>query len=307
MNRRRFMASSATLLAGALLLDSSKGYCDAGALSVRATPGGPLITPNGSFFVYSQMRNPAKVPDSVDLDGLVDNPARYSLDDLAAMAPVRQVMTLECFVNTAGGPLIFTSHFEGAPLAPLLDQAAVKANATAARVETSDGHPPFLLPLSELRRPGTMLLGKFGTEAVPLEHGSPYTRLFIPGAGGNHHPKWVNRITFVDTQAPEHQAPPMAGFLSPAPPETRGSMSGVTLTGYAFSGPEPVGSVELSTDDGTTYRSMPLLPQPDPNVWLTWQITWRPPQLGFYVLRIRATSASGRKQDVPGVIAVQIS
>jgi hypothetical protein len=117
----------------------------------------------------------------------------------------------------------------------------------------------------------------------------------------------VNRITLVDSEAPAHDAPPMAGFLSPAPPETRGSMSGVTLTGYAFSGPELVGSVELSTDDGATYRSMPLPPQPDPNVWLTWQITWRPPQRGFYVLRIRAMSAGGRKQDIPGVLAVQIS
>ena len=98
----------------------------------------------------------------------------------------------------------------------------------------------------------------------------------------------------------------MAGFLSPAPPEIRGSMSGVKLTGYAFSGPEAVGSVEVSSDDGITYQAMPLPLQPDPNVWLTWEITWRPPQQGFYVLGVRATSASGRKQDTPGVIAVEI-
>jgi DMSO/TMAO reductase YedYZ molybdopterin-dependent catalytic subunit len=307
MNRREFFASSAALLAGATLLDRGAAHADTGALSVRATPGGPLITPNGKFFVYSQMRNPAKVPTAIDIDGLVDAPARYSVSDLAGMPPINRLMTLECFVNTAGGPLIFTSHFEGVPLAPLLAKAAVKPNAKAARVETSDGHPPFLLPLSELQRPATMLVGKFDSGAVPLENGGPYTRLFISGAGGNHHPKWVNRITLVDLQASEHNAPPMAGFLFPAAPETRGSLSGVTLTGYAFSGPEPVGSVELSTDDGTTYRSMPLPSQPDPNVWLTWQITWRPPQRGFYVLRVRAASASGRKQDVPGVIAVQIS
>ena len=306
MNRRQFVASSATLLAGALL-QSSRGYADTGVLSVRGTPGGPLITPNGKFFVYSQMRNPPKVPSVIDIDGLVDLPARYSLTDLSGMPSIKRLTTLECFVNTAGGPLIFTSHFEGVPLGPLLAKAKVKPNAKAARVETSDGHPPFLLPLSELQRLGTMLVGKFGSDPVPLEHGGAYTRLFIPGAGGNHHPKWVSRITLVDSQAPEHNAPPMAGFLSPAPPETRASMSGVSLTGYAFSGPEPVGSVELSTDDGTTYRAMPLLPQVDPNVWLTWQITWRPPQRGFYVLRIRATSASGRKQDIPGVIAVEIS
>jgi DMSO/TMAO reductase YedYZ molybdopterin-dependent catalytic subunit len=306
MDRRRFIASSAKLLAGAFCFGSADSYADAGALSVRPTPAGPLVTPNGQFFVYSQMRNPTKSPIAIDIDGLVDRPKRYSSSDLAAIPPINRLLTLECFVNTAGGPLIFTARFEGVPLAALFQRAGVKPNAKAARVETSDGHPPFVLPLAELQRPGAMLVAKFGSDPVPLQHGSPYTRLFIPGAGGNHHPKWVERISLVDAEAAVHNAPPMAGFLSPAPPETRGSLSGVTLTGYAFSGPEPVGSVELSTDDGTTYQPMPVPHQPDPNVWLTFQIDWRPPERGFYVLRIKATSASGRRQDIPGVIAVAI-
>ena len=51
---------------------------------------------------------------------------------------------------------------------------------------------------------------------------------------------------------------------------------------------------------------MPLPPQPDPNLWITWDVTWRPPQTGFYVLRVRATSTKGRKQDFPGTIAVEV-
>ncbi len=305
MNRRTFMASAATALVGGTLI-GKKSFAAAGSLSVRPTAGGPLITPNGKFFVYSQMRNPTAVPQSIQIDGLVDTPTRFSLADLAAVPPLKKVLTLECFVNTAGGALIFTSPFEGVPLSALLQKTGVKPGAKAARVECHEGHPPFVLPLSELQRPDTMLVAKFGNEPVPEQHGSPYTRLFIPGAGGNHHPKWVNRITFVDKSGPEHPAPPMAGFLSPSPPQARGSMSGVTLTGYAFTGAEPVGSVELSTDDGDTYRKMPLPPQPDPNVWITWEVTFRPPEPGFYVLRVKATSASGRKQDTPGVIAVEV-
>jgi DMSO/TMAO reductase YedYZ molybdopterin-dependent catalytic subunit len=291
---------------GAVLFGASKSSAAAGSLSARATPGGPLITPNGKFFVYSQMRNPAKAPSSVQIDGLVDTPARYSLDDLAKVPPLKKVLTLECFVNTAGGPLIFNTPFEGVPLSALLQKAGVKPEAQSARIECSDGHPPFLLPLTELRRAETMLVSKFDGESVPLRHGSAYTRLFIPGAGGNHHPKWVSRITLVANTAREHHAPPMAGFLSPSPPEVVGTMAGVTLTGYAFTGPEPVGKVEVSTDNGRSYQAMPLPPQPDPNVWITWEMTFRPPEPGFYVLRIKATSASGRKQDFPGVIAVEV-
>ena len=306
MNRRTFLASSAAAAVGASFLRHSFADAATASLSVRPTSGGPLVTPNGQFFLYSQMRYPATLPQAVQVDGLVTTPTRFSLDDIARVPPVKKLLTLECFVNTAGGPLIFTTPFEGAPLSALFQKVGVKPEAKAARVECSDGHPPFLLPLAELQRPETMLVAKHGTDAVPMQHGNPYTRLFIPGAGGNHHPKWVSRITLVADEAPAHDAPPMAGFLFPAPPTVRGSMNGVTLTGYAFSGPEPVGKVELSTDNGATYRAMPLPPQADPNLWITWDLTWRPPEPGFYVLRIKATSAGGRKQDFPGSIAVEV-
>ena len=52
---------------------------------------------------------------------------------------------------------------------------------------------------------------------------------------------------------------------------------------------------------------MPLPPQPDPDVWVTWDLTFKPPERGFYVLRVRATSASGRKQDFPGAVAVEVT
>jgi len=53
------------------------------SLSVRPTRGGPLVTPNGTFFLYSQLRYPTKLPQSVQIDGLVTTPQRLSLDDLA--------------------------------------------------------------------------------------------------------------------------------------------------------------------------------------------------------------------------------
>jgi len=307
VDRRDFLLSGSAALFGASLPGISKARAQTGALSARATANGPLITPTDKFFAYSQMRYPEMPPQAVTIDGLVERQARYSIEDLAAIPPIRKLLTLECFVNTAGGALIFTTPFEGVPLAALFEKAGVKPAAKSARIETSDGHPAFALPLSELRRPETMLVAKQGGSPVPLRHGSPYTRLFIPGAGGNHHPKWVTRINLVDDDAEVHDAPPMAGFLAPAPPATAtGAMSGVILTGYAFTGPEPVGSVEFSTDDGASYKPMPLPPQPDPNLWITWEVNWRPPEPGFYVLRVRATSLKGRKQDTPGVLAVEV-
>lgn len=306
MDRRNFIATGSTALIASMLGSTRASYAAPGALSVRATPGGPLITPKEKIFVYSQQRNPDKPPAGVQIDGLVNTPARYSIDDLAKMPTAKKIMTLECFSNTAGGALIFNTPFEGILLSALFEKSGLKPEAKSVRVETSDGHAPFLLPLSEVQRPMTMLVAKHGDDTIPLQHGSPYTRLFIPGAGGNHHPKWVTRITVAGNDVPAHDAPPMAGFIDPPPPAVRGAMSGVKLTGYAFTGPEAVGKVEVSTDNGYTYRAMPLPPQPDPDVWITWELTFTPPEPGFYVLRIKATSAKGRKQDIPGVIAVEV-
>lgn len=289
-----------------MLFRPFEAVADAGALSVRPTAGGPLITPVADCFTYSEMRLPTKHASSIEVDGLVNTPSRYSVADLGNMGHVEHLWTCECFANTAGGPLIFTTPFKGVPLAALLEKTGLKPEARSASFEVSDGHGAFLLPLSELQRPGVMLVAAMGSAPQTFEHGNPYTRLFIPGAGGNHQPKWISRITFVEDAADEHHAPPMAGFLSPAPPETVGSISGVNLTGYAFAAPELVQMVELSIDNGATYRSMPLPPQPDPNLWITWEVTFRPPERGFYVLRVRATSASGQKQDIPGVIAVEV-
>jgi DMSO/TMAO reductase YedYZ molybdopterin-dependent catalytic subunit len=308
MDRRNFIAASSSAILGAMVFGARKSSAATARLSVRATEGGPLVTPNGQFFRVSQKGYPAKAPTSITIDGLVNSPTRFGLEELGALQPVKILSTCECNINSAGGSLIFTTPFEGAPMSALFEKAGVKPGAKSARIETGDeGHEPFLIPLSELRRPGAMLVGKHGSDAVPLEHGSPYTRLFIPGAGAYHHPKWVKRITLVENESKEQMAPPMAGFISPAPPTVRGSMNGVSLTGYAFSAPEPVGKVEVSTDNGQTYQPMPLPPQPDPNLWITWTITWQPPEPGFYVLHVKATSASGRKQDFPGVIAVEVS
>ena len=306
MKRKVFVSSTTAAMLGTKVSGASAQPAGSGALSVRPTIGGPLVTPNDAFFVYSQMRTAARQVVNVQIDGLVENATRYSESDLQNLPHVKHLWTFECFVNTAGGPLIFTTAFEGVPLSALFQDVRLKSQARSAVVETNDGHPPFLLPLTELQRPDVMLVAAMGGIPASLEHGGAYTRLLIPGAGGNHGPKWVSRITLVSHDAPEHPAPPMAGFLFPSPPEAIGSLAGVTLTGYAFAGPERVGAVELSIDDGATYQRMPLSAQGDPYLWITWEVTWLPPRRGFYVLRVRARSTSGRNQDVPHVIAVEV-
>jgi DMSO/TMAO reductase YedYZ molybdopterin-dependent catalytic subunit len=315
LNRRAVIVGGLATLATAIPWVSAgrSASVRSGALRVVSTSPETLLTPPGEMFAYSEMRIPpapvlTPAQGSMIVDGLVRRPLALTYAQLRGMPHEQHVLTLECFAN-AGGPLIFTTPFEGVPLAHVMKIAGVSSDATAARVETTDHSPAFVIPVTELTRPGTMLVAKMGGETNSLEHGGPYARLMTPGAGGNHDPKWIRRITFVNaptSRAPEHPAPVHSDFLVPSR-HLVGSLAGVTLVGFAFAGPEKVANVELSTDDGATYQRMPLGPQATPYVWKTWKVLWTPPARGFYVLRVRAaTGAGGPPQSHPPTPTVDV-
>lgn len=315
LSRRAVIVGGLATLATTIPWVGARGSTSVGLGTLRVIPTSPetLLTPPKEMFAYSEMRVPrlpALTPaqGSITVDGLVRRPLTLSYTQLQGMPHEQHVLTLECFAN-AGGPLIFTTPFEGVPLARVMERAGVSPDATAARVETTDHAPAFMLPMTELTRPGSMLVARMGGDANSLEHGGPYARLMIPGAGGNHDPKWIRRITFVKVptlQALEHPAPVHSDFLISSR-HIVGSLAGVTLVGCAFAGPENVTSVELSTDDGATYQRMPLAPQATPYVWKTWKVLWTPPSRGFYVLRVRATSgAVGQPESHPATPTVDV-
>ncbi len=282
-----------------------------GAVLAAAPPAEAHVTPLDHMFVYYALGLPPEplAPGRGELvvDGLVRHSLRLTYADLARLPQSRQVFTLECYVNTAGGELIGNLAWEGVAFRQLVRLAGVEPTATAVRVETADGHAPFVLPLAEVYRPETLLVSK--ADGVPLsrERGGPYTRLLIPGAGGNHTPKWITRISFVTGAAAAHPAPVNAGFLDPTPP-AGGVVSRprVALTGYAFAGPDRVATVELSTDNGATYQAVPFAAQASPYVWVYWRVAWQPPQAGYYVLRVRASGTGGVRQQVPGSLFLEV-
>jgi hypothetical protein len=71
----------------------------------------------------------------------------------------------------------------------------------------------------------------------------------------------------------------------------------VRLTGRAWSGAGPIASVEISTDDGTTWQPARLL-DGDPSVWTRWTFDWQDPPSGDQVLMVRATDVEGRTQPL---------
>jgi DMSO/TMAO reductase YedYZ molybdopterin-dependent catalytic subunit len=263
------------------------------------------------MFIYYNYGIPSPVvtpsKGQIVVDGLVDHQLSLSYGDLEGMPHETHVLTLECYVNGPGGCLIGNLEFTGVPMTHLMQAAGMSPQAQSVQVETADPHSPFALPLAgEINQPGTMLVSQINGQPVSPERGGPYSRIMVPGAGGNHLPKWVQRITFSDKTAAAHRGHVNAGFLSPKPPSAVVSRPKVQISGYGFAGPEYVDTIEISTDNGQIYEPISFPVQTTPSVWTYWTVDWVPPQAGYYVLWVRATDKSGSKQAGPGVLFLEV-
>jgi hypothetical protein len=67
------------------------------------------------------------------------------------------------------------------------------------------------------------------------------------------------------------------------------------IQGVAFGGKGPITRLEVSLDDGSTWKTANLDPMPSAGAWQRWQFRWQA-QPGQYVLRARATDSSGEVQ-----------
>ncbi|MER7395339.1 sulfite oxidase [Streptomyces sp. NPDC000151] len=225
-----------------------------------------------------------------------------------------------------------TAEWTGVPLRTLLDRAGVEPDAVEA-VFTGADHGiergieqdyQRSLPLADATGGDPEVLVAYEMNGAPLppQHGCPL-RLVVPGWYGMAHVKWLRDITLVDSpftgfqqdvayryrqEAEEPGEPvtriaPRALMIPPGFPDfmtrTRVVRPGpVRLEGRAWSGRAPVTKVEVSTDDGHSWRDASLAP-PDGRdwAWRYWQAPWTATP-GRHVLSVRATDASGHTQPV---------
>jgi len=157
-------------------------------------------------------------------------------------------------------------------------------------------------------------------------HGAP-ARLVVPGWAGDHWMKWLTRLSpqaepqvgfYMDTAyrypkhpgAPGEAIPPaemqpvtalfVKSEITHAPDQARRGRA-VELRGFAFSGAPDVARVEVSDDDGATWKEAALDPRHDPFAWRRWTYRWTPARAGKAVLRSRATDSAGNVQPKDAV------
>ncbi|MFD7713887.1 sulfite oxidase [Streptomyces sp. NPDC059785] len=157
---------------------------------------------------------------------------------------------------------------------------------------------------------------------LPPQHGFPL-RLVVPGWYGMAHVKWLRDITVTETpftgfqqdvayrlrqDADDKGEPvtviePRALLVPPGFPDFMSRIrvvapGTVPLQGRAWSGRAPVTSVEVSADEGKTWRRARLDPDTGHRwAWRRWHADWTAVP-GSHVLSARATDADGNTQPL---------
>lgn len=263
------------------------------------------ITPNDEFYLTSKGAAPAVDRNNWQLkfDGLVEHPFTLNFQDLLKLPKIEKVYTLECISDTVGGTAIGNARWTGTPLKPLLQRAVPAGDATHAALHAADGFSTGHT-LERLWNEENFIAWQMNGEDLAPIHGYP-VRLFIPGKYGMKQPKWVTRIELLKT--------PHLGYW-----ESRGwsddcerwaharftdikdgariSGRNFEFAGYAVGNLNGIRSVEISFDDGKTWRPAAIFSNPSPIVWTFWQYTWVNPRPGKYRVRARAIDGKGRVQ-----------
>jgi sulfite oxidase len=179
------------------------------------------ITPTRSFYVRSHGTRPAVDPGSyrLSVEGLVDRPTTFTLEDLEGLRAVSVPATLQCAGNrrlehsrvkpVAGvqwdAGAIGTAEWSGPRLADLLAKAGVRSGAKHLwfegldTVSLKDRQTAFGggIPMVKAMRPETLIAVSMNGNRLSREHGYP-ARTIVPGFIGARSVKWLSRIVVSD-------------------------------------------------------------------------------------------------------------
>jgi DMSO/TMAO reductase YedYZ molybdopterin-dependent catalytic subunit len=295
------LAAATGLLARQLLERSDLGY---DGLQYRGTAP---ITPVDEFYVVTKNLIDPRVEASnwkLEVVGLVDRPASYSLDALRKLTATEHEMTLECISNYIGGGLISNARWKGVSLPSLLGSSGIQPGASQVNLRSVDGYV-ISASLEEAMDPLALIAYEMNGAALPDRHGFP-ARALMPRNYGEFSAKWITQIEV--TRGPEvgyyelqgwnaHFVHTMARFSAPRNGHIVARSAGpIRLAGIAFAAGRGISKVEVSTDGGATWRTAALDIPGTRASWTLWSLAWTPSAAGRYSLGVRAVDGEGNPQ-----------
>lgn len=141
---------------------------------------------------YLQLKNDGFRDWRLHIDGLVERPSSYSLDELKALPARSQITQLICEEGWS-----FIAEWTGTPLAHLLQLAGVRSQATFVVYRSFESDWWDSLDMAEALHPQTLVTHTMNGAPLPAGHGGPL-RMRVPRQLGYKSVKYLNRITVTD-------------------------------------------------------------------------------------------------------------
>ena len=271
------------------------------------------ITPNDLFYCVTKNVIDPQVNETLwhlEVDGLVQNPRAYRIQDLNAFDQVEQETTLMCISNGLDAGLMSNAVWKGIPLVDFLHAAGPLADTKRVRFYGVDNYTDTI-PIEKALESTTLLAMGMNGEELPDRHGYPM-RAIVPGYFGEKHVKWLTRIEltgedakgFYETQGwgpdfivpnrsridvPDYDSRFSLGQLAGAP---------IQIKGVAFGGDRGISRVEISDDDGDTWTDAKIVYPGTKLTWALWSYDWQPDSPDDYTLVVRATDGEGEVQEI---------
>ena len=171
------------------------------------------LTANEDFFSVAHYNRPEIAADgwSLTLDGLVERPATFTLDEIRALPREERTVTFECSGNQGirHHGMVGNAVWAGTPLRPLIE-AAKPASTVIETVfwaadhgtETIRGNEypqnfARAMSFADTMESGALLAYEMNGEPLPAKNGFPL-RVIVPGWYGIGHVKWLTRIQLAD-------------------------------------------------------------------------------------------------------------
>lgn len=184
---------------GARLQNATDGLL--AAVSSKDPTGVTGLLPGGGGFrfysVADTIPHRSAAAYRLTVDGLVDRPATYTLDQLKAMPRTRLIRDVQCVT----GWRVPRTPFAGVRLAHLLETAGVKAGAKALHFTCFDGVYTESLTLDQARHPDLLVAYEMQDKPVTAAHGGP-VRLYAGPMYFYKSAKWLSTITVTDHVEP---------------------------------------------------------------------------------------------------------
>ncbi|MFI2489476.1 molybdopterin-dependent oxidoreductase [Promicromonospora kroppenstedtii] len=153
----------------------------------------PAVVPDDRGFRYFSVVGSVPRKDAttyrLTVGGLVDRPATYTLDQLAALPQTTVVHDAVC----TDGWQVDAVPFTGVLLRDLLDAAGVRDEGAAVRFTCFDGAYSESLTLEQARRSDVVVALRMFDEPVPHDSGGP-VRLFVAPMYFYKSAKWLSGI-----------------------------------------------------------------------------------------------------------------